>query len=164
MSSNLREMKKNTQDQKMALICQLLYAVACLHQIGIVHGDLKPENIFINNQNGLLKIGDFGESAYINMQRSMPSEMSRITGMTPEFIPPESVNQLRTSSTKFDLWSLGLVILEILVAPKKLPVPVGKIKEMKQKEINDLIKLVINLKSSEETTLMRELLQKSIKN
>lgn len=52
------------------LFSQILKAVAVLHREGIVHGDLKPQNIFlhkISNSHTLVKVGDFGDSFYQNV-------------------------------------------------------------------------------------------------
>lgn len=49
------------------LFSQILEAVAVLHRKEIVHGDLKPQNVFlhkIDNSHTIVKVGDFGDSFY----------------------------------------------------------------------------------------------------
>jgi serine/threonine-protein kinase len=50
---------------KKYIICQLIYGIKCLHDMGVVHGDIKPDNIFFKiDKNGLplIKFGDFDGS------------------------------------------------------------------------------------------------------
>jgi len=49
-----------TDSQKISIMKQLLTVLAKLHANGIVHGDIKPENIFYNHETGLLTVYDFG--------------------------------------------------------------------------------------------------------
>jgi serine/threonine protein kinase len=137
MTSTLKKLIPATlNDPELALgiICQLIYAVACLHSIGIVHGDLKPENIFV--EKNLIKIGDFGESAYVDITSSLAENVGRITGMTPLFKAPEVLHESRTAATKYDLWTLGLIILELLIPNAD----VGQFKNMKQEAIDAFLR------------------------
>jgi len=144
MAGDLSELNSEDLDDKtvMGIICQLIYALACLHSIGVIHGDLKPSNIFIT-KNGSLKLGDFGESAYINIRQSMPAELSLITGTTPSYSAPENLIGHRSPATKYDLWSLGLVILNLMDYRPSLDMKskfkLGDLKTLKQSEITQII-------------------------
>jgi len=78
------------------------------HHNGIVHGDLKPENLMIS-QEGLLKIIDFGVACLIHA----PRESRYITG-TPAYMSPEQKKgepiDLRT-----DVYAMGMILYETLV-------------------------------------------------
>lgn len=50
-----------SEDQLLGYFVQLIAALAHVHQIGIMHRDIKTNNIFMTSQ-GLLKLGDFGIS------------------------------------------------------------------------------------------------------
>ena len=77
------------------------------HHNGIVHGDLKPENLMIS-QEGLLKIIDFGVACLIHA----PRESRYITG-TPAYMSPEQKKgdpiDLRT-----DVYAMGMILYETL--------------------------------------------------
>lgn len=93
-------------------IYQLNEALGCLHNIDssseMIHGDIKPSNIFISDDGAGLLIGDFGISS---IKSSSEESFGEICG-TPEFAPP-SVGVVGTmNKTKaYDYGSLGLVVL-----------------------------------------------------
>ncbi|CAM0958877.1 unnamed protein product [Alopecurus aequalis] len=98
-------------------ICQGLHY---LHQKSIVHLDLKPANILLDG-NLVAKIADFGLSrCYIGENESRV--ISRIAG-TPGYFAPESLqNNAQVTcrhSYGLDIYSLGLVIMEILTGKKE---------------------------------------------
>lgn len=65
------------------ILKQILDAVAYLHDQGISHRDLKPDNILFHD--GLLKIGDFGLSRDITSNK-----MASVVG-TPYYVAPEVI-------------------------------------------------------------------------
>lgn len=75
---------------------QTASAIAFLHTLGIVHRDIKPDNIFLTHT-GEAKIGDFGISGQAD--RSMVEAGSSI------YIPPECRKQPPAApSVKWDIW------------------------------------------------------------
>ena len=87
-------------------ICAALEAA---HAQGIVHRDIKPQNIFVTND-GRIKVMDFG------IARSAGGTAMTQTGTimgTAQYISPEQA-QGRTADPRSDLYSLGVVIYEML--------------------------------------------------
>ena len=79
-----------------------------LHQSNIAHKDVKPDNILINPCTGVASIIDFGLAEYGNQSGSFQQ-----FGGTLFYQAPEVLSQMAHTS-KVDVWSLGLVLLELL--------------------------------------------------
>jgi len=74
------------------------------------HFDLKPANILVNSDNTFL-ITDFGIARFTNANESNSRVMS-LPG-TDAYAPPENLNVTEKLSRKYDVWSLGCILLEI---------------------------------------------------
>lgn len=100
----------------LLLSVQICRALEAAHASEVIHGDLKPANLFLTDQ-GTLKLLDFGVSA---LRRSQPpsdgAESFSLKG-TPEYLAPE---QLRggPASIRSDLYALGVVLFEMLTASR----------------------------------------------
>ena len=98
------------QDHILTIIYNLLCALNFVHSANLVHRDIKPGNVLINDQCGV-KICDFG------LARSMPSEKKERC-LSPHVIsrwyrPPEVI-QIEKYDTTADIWSLGCILGELL--------------------------------------------------
>ena len=84
-----------------------------MHHACIMHLDLKPDNIFINDAGPneiQLKIGDFGSSFLLDhLQEFEDSFSSLCLNMTETYKPPEY--QVNYRHFSFDIWNMSLVIL-----------------------------------------------------
>jgi serine/threonine-protein kinase len=97
------------------LILQACEGMAEAHAMGIVHRDIKPSNFFITRRpdgSNLLKILDFGIS-------KTPAEVSELTGTqtvigTPTYMAPEQMVSARQTDPRSDLWSIGVVMYQLL--------------------------------------------------
>lgn len=102
---------------------QALSGLAAAHEIGLVHRDLRPENLFLHElpyQPRCLKILDFGLARVVNGPAAggvlRPLDLTRtgtIVG-SPRFIPPEVLIGERTGP-EGDLYSMGVVLYLCLV-------------------------------------------------
>jgi len=91
-------------------VCQGLEAA---HQQGVVHRDIKPQNILILPETGDLKIMDFGIARVSEMQAGASGLTTAGTVMgTPDYIPPEQA-QGNPADFRSDIYSLGVVLFEI---------------------------------------------------
>lgn len=87
---------------------QIVLAIGYLHEQGIVHRDLKLENILIN-EDGYLKIIDFGLAKMLKDQE----ETMTFCG-TPEYLAPEVVGH-KGHDKAVDWWAVGVLIYEMLI-------------------------------------------------
>lgn len=84
---------------------QLLKALLCLQEVGIIHCDLKPENIVLA-KNVTVKLIDFGSSCFADSEHRNPYIQSRF------YRSPEVLLGMRYT-TAIDMWSLGCVCGEL---------------------------------------------------
>ncbi|KAH8682845.1 kinase-like domain-containing protein [Tricladium varicosporioides] len=104
---HLRRENRFPEWKAAVYIAQMAAALNYLHKKHIMHRDIKPENILVGIH-GELKIADFGWSVHA------PSSRRRTMCGTLDYLPPEIVNRCSYSES-VDLWSLGVLIYELLV-------------------------------------------------
>jgi serine/threonine-protein kinase len=94
------------------LVGQLLQGLTAVHAAGIVHRDVKPENVLVAMTRGrvILKLTDFGVSR-LSYGASL-TKMSSLIG-TPEYMAPELADH-DTATPAADLYSAGIVLYEML--------------------------------------------------
>ena len=93
-----------TESEAKTIVKQLFYALNYMHKLGIVHRDVKPENILIDNPDHLrIKLTDFGFARYFKEKDRMNDQLG-----SPIYMPPEIVLQ-QNYNEKVDVWSAGVV-------------------------------------------------------
>ena len=89
----------------------ILGALSAAHEAGIVHRDMKPENVMIT-KDGRIKITDFGLARSSSMGNTMTAEASVILGSV-SYLSPEQV-QRGIADQRSDIYSLGVMAFEML--------------------------------------------------
>ena len=92
----------------------LTRALEFLHEQHIRHKDIKPSNILVHRGNVLYT--DFG-LAFDFTDGDGSTTVSMVNGMTPRYCAPEVADQ-EPRNTSSDIWSLGVVFLEMTVVLK----------------------------------------------
>ncbi len=93
------------------LACQVGEALAHMHARGVVHRDIKPDNLIVTID-GRVKISDFGIALSRGARRLTWSGLSHSTG-TPDYAAPEQIRGER-GDARTDVYALGVLVYELL--------------------------------------------------
>ena len=145
LSSYIQEKKKISENEVKIITKQIVNALIYLSSLNkkIIHYDLKPQNIIFDNYE--VKITDFGLAKMIEEGNSVELT-SKGTG-TYFYLPPEcfDLNKCVFINQKVDIWSLGIIVYEMLFGIKPFGNNISQIQFVKDKIYNNL--KFINFKS-----------------
>jgi serine/threonine protein kinase len=113
--------------EAVGYVLQALEGLSQAHGLGIVHRDLKPANLFLAvhpSGANIIKIVDFGISKSIVSRRSgktgvLTAEHSTVG--SPAYMAPEQIRASKDVDPRADLWSLGVVLYELLSGEPPFP-------------------------------------------
>jgi hypothetical protein len=124
---DLRRLLRSSPTQPPALACdiaaQVAAGLAAVHEAGVVHRDVKPENVFLirRNERDFVKVVDFGISKLVKGEDDEhdPSGSPRLTqtGMvlgTPLYMSPEQARGEDDLDHRIDIYALGVILYECL--------------------------------------------------
>lgn len=107
----------------MPLFAQICRGVKAVHEAGLVHLDLKPENVLLvdsddesANSQPVPKIADFGLARGRSRGRELNSRLRKIGAGTPRYMAPEQILGARESEVGLgaDIYALGVILFEII--------------------------------------------------
>jgi eukaryotic-like serine/threonine-protein kinase len=104
-------------DQAVDFGLQILAGLEAAHALGVVHRDMKPDNVFVTPTGGgpLLKLIDFG-IAKLRAASEATKGLTRagVVMGTPEYMAPEQLVSAHTTDLRADIYSLGVMLFEML--------------------------------------------------
>ncbi len=104
----LREQRRLTLPQTITIMDAILSGLSAAHRAGIVHRDVKPENVLLA-EDGRIKIGDFG----LARATSANTATGQMLLGTIAYLAPELVTR-GTADARSDIYALGIMLYEML--------------------------------------------------
>jgi serine/threonine protein kinase/tetratricopeptide (TPR) repeat protein len=96
----------------LKLMIQAATAVAYCHANQVIHGDIKPDNILVNQEFSEVKLCDFG-SATLNHDKRSTDDDDVILRGTWFFIAPEHLKDHKVLTHHCDIWSFGMTLWQV---------------------------------------------------
>lgn len=108
--------------QRMRVATQISEALKCLHDLNIIHRDIKTENLFLSGRGRrtIIKLGDFGMARGIHSIDEVEPRTYTICG-TDELMAPEMLMSMPYDHS-VDIYSFGLVIAELICGKGPSPI------------------------------------------
>jgi eukaryotic-like serine/threonine-protein kinase len=108
-------------DEAVAYVLQACEALAEAHRAGLIHRDLKPANLFLTrgvDGAPVVKVLDFGVSKVTFGTRGTGFDLTSTSALmgSPRYMAPEQLRDARSVDPRADLWSLGVVLHELLAS------------------------------------------------
>ncbi len=106
---------KLSADERVSLVSRILQAVHHAHQRGVIHRDLKPGNILVD-QVGEPKVVDFGIARLINVSsnETFVTHTGQVLGTIRYMSPEQALGDSSKMDTRSDVYSIGAILYELL--------------------------------------------------
>lgn len=115
-------------ERAILIIRQVCLALEAAHRSGVIHRDVKPDNIVIekNGEGDLVKVLDFGIAKLLNSTTHSRLTRQGVIIGSPHYLSPEQCQNLEIDA-RSDIYSIGVVLYEMLTGdvPFKAPTPIA---------------------------------------
>jgi eukaryotic-like serine/threonine-protein kinase len=110
--------------EAVRIMLDVARALSAAHAAGVVHRDLKPANVFLcqSPHGESVKVLDFGVSKIISVDDMSVTTTGALVG-SPAYMSPEQARALREIDPRADLWSVGVLLFEMLTGTRPFPSP-----------------------------------------
>ncbi len=101
-------------DEAVRIILEVLRALDHAHQRGVLHCDVKPDNILIRSKDGAVKLTDFGLARWLRKRDRRVR--NRVTCGTLQYMAPEQLSENADIDCRADLYGVGATLYHMLTA------------------------------------------------
>ncbi|MCK0070241.1 protein kinase domain-containing protein [Kordiimonas laminariae] len=151
------QLKALSEDEKVSLVAKIAQTVADAHAIGILHKDLKPANILIDEKDGKPspKLVDFGSGGLTDRDKISNIDITMLgltideatssdtTSGTPLYIAPEVLSG-QSPTTKSDVYALGVLLYQVWIGNLRKPLVPGWENDISDEQIKADISTAAN--------------------
>ena len=144
-------------DEVRRLLCQIADALAYAHLRGVIHRDIKPDNILLDGDSGRAMVTDFGIARAIEAGSRLT-----VTGLavgTPTYMSPEQAVGERELDGRSDVYSLGVLAYQMLTG--RVPFTGGNTMALLLKHVNERPRSIAELRP-ETPRALREAIERAL--
>jgi PAS domain S-box-containing protein len=102
-------------DRFLALAISITTTLAKVHQQGLVHKDINPANILVNEPTGEVRLSGFGMASRMLRERQSPTPPEVISGTLAYMAPEQTGRMNRSIDSRSDLYALGVTFYRMLI-------------------------------------------------
>ena len=135
LSGLLKQQGRIPEAQALGLMAQAAKGLAAAHALGLVHRDVKPENMLLN-KNGVLKLADFGLVTAVQRDENLTQDGAMLG--TPSYMSPEQCEGM-PADARSDIYSLGASFYRLMTgsAPFTASTPIAIMFKHKHEQAPD---------------------------
>ena len=115
----IRRERYLSNDAATLILYEVCKALKYAHDKQVIHRDIKPGNILLSRQ-GEVKLADFGIATSLEDTEDGLTREGMVLG-TPSYIPPEQIDDAKNVDRRADIYSLGVVLYEMLTGRTPFP-------------------------------------------
>jgi len=116
LRERLREQGRLPVDEVVSILRDVCDALAYAHGQGVVHRDIKPDNILLSGPHAM--VTDFGVARAVTVASEQDPHTGGILAGTPAYMPPESVSRDAPVDPRADIYALGVTAFEMLAGER----------------------------------------------
>ena len=107
LAARLKRERRLSVEESRRILIEMADALDCAHKLGIVHRDIKPDNVLLEEGTGRAMLMDFGVAKALGAGQTM-TEIGSVLG-TPHYMSPEQAQGKANIDHRSDLYSLGVI-------------------------------------------------------
>jgi serine/threonine protein kinase len=149
----ITEMGALSEDEARGIFRQIVDIIMSLHAVGVVHRDIKDENVLIDTESRSIRLIDFGSGTFLHDNIYTEFEGTRV------YSPPEWIRSRRYKAVPAAVWSLGVLLYDMVCGdiPFERDEQIVKadlhLRKPVSAEVEDLIRRCLNVDPSSRPSL-----------